>query len=110
RMIGGAGDDRYYVDNVGDVVIEGVGGGTDRVRSSVSFTLSSSAEIEELLATDAGSTDAINLAGNGFNNAITGNAGDNILTGGGGDDILNGRGGVDTAVFSGNRADYSIST
>ena len=110
RMIGGTGNDRYYVDNAGDVVVEGVGGGTDRVRSSVSYTLSSDAEIEELLATDASSTDAINLAGNGFNNAITGNAGDNVLTGGGGDDILNGLGGVDTAVFSGNRADYSIST
>ncbi len=40
--------------------------------------------------------------------SIIGNQVDNILTGNGGDDYLDGGAGEDTAVFSGNRADYSI--
>ena len=33
-MIGGAGNDLYYVDNAGDVVIENVGEGSDTVYAS----------------------------------------------------------------------------
>ena len=49
-----------------------------------------------------------NLTGNGHVNALTGNAGDNLLKGGGGDDRLNGNKGEDTAVFSGEYADYTV--
>ena len=39
-LIGGLGNDIYAVDNVGDVVTEKAGEGTDTVKSSVTYTLS----------------------------------------------------------------------
>ncbi|WP_020186349.1 calcium-binding protein [Methylopila sp. 73B] len=46
--------------------------------------------------------------GTAFNDVIRSNAGDDRVTGGGGDDKIYGSRGVDTAVYSGNRADYAI--
>ncbi len=43
-MIGGIGDDTYVVDNAGDVVTENAGEGTDRVLSSISYTLGANVE------------------------------------------------------------------
>jgi Ca2+-binding RTX toxin-like protein len=90
-MAGGAGDDVYVVDNLGDSVIEGFSEGSDRVQSSVSFTLG--ADIENLTLTGKG---LIFGVGNDLANAITGNAGANNLTGGLGGDTLNGGAGTDT--------------
>src|SRR6202023_2493081 len=45
-MLGGAGNDTYIVHNVGDVVTEAVGGGTDTVNASVSYTLAALSEVE----------------------------------------------------------------
>jgi VCBS repeat-containing protein len=80
-MQGGAGNDTYIVDNIGDVVIEGVDTGTDTVQSSVTYTLSDN--VENLTLTG---TVAINGTGNALDNIITGNSGVNILAGQGGND------------------------
>jgi len=84
---GGSGNDQYVVDDFGDVVIEGVGKGTDSVRSTVDFTLA--ANIENL--TLQGPLD-IDGTGNDLANTLTGNSGDNILSGGAGKDSLSGDG------------------
>ncbi len=48
-MIGGLGNDTYYVDNVGDQVIELAGEGIDTVQSSISYTLGDNVENLNLL-------------------------------------------------------------
>ena len=90
-MRGGVGNDRYYVDNIADKVVENAGGGTDTVFSTVTYTLGANVENLTLQRTEA----AINGTGNGLNNALVGNAGDNRLNGGGGNDTLNGGAGDD---------------
>jgi Ca2+-binding RTX toxin-like protein len=87
------GDDIYIVDNVGDVVVETAGQGTDEVRSSISYSLTS--HVENLVLTGSGN---INGTGNSEVNVITGNSGDNRLDGGAGADTLNGGAGNDTYV------------
>ncbi|MBK8017958.1 MAG: hypothetical protein IPK20_15330 [Betaproteobacteria bacterium] len=48
------------------------------------------------------------LFGGAYNDVLNGNGGDDVLRGNGGSDILIGWTGDDTAVFSGNMADYEI--
>jgi methionine-rich copper-binding protein CopC len=84
-MKGGLGSDTYYVDNIGDKVIESKSAGTDTVYSSISFILGSN--VENLTLT--GKT-AINGAGNALNNILIGNSAANKLSGLAGNDILNG--------------------
>ncbi|WP_253907243.1 hypothetical protein [Herbaspirillum rubrisubalbicans] len=48
-MIGGLGNDTYYVDNAGDQVIELAGEGIDTVQSSISYTLGDNVENLNLL-------------------------------------------------------------
>jgi len=104
-MVGGAGNDIYVVDNVGDVITEGPGAGTDLVQTTLnSYTLPGN--VENLTFTGAG--DFVGT-GNALNNVITGGAGNDILTGGGGNDTLDGGAGYDTAVFSGPWTNYSFS-
>ena len=101
-MEGRGGNDTYLVDNIGDVVVEGVGGGLlDRVQTSTTYALAAGSEVEALetglfLGND---TRPINLTGNSFSQTITGNDGSNIIAGLGGDDTLTGAGGADTFVF-----------
>ena len=93
-MIGGTGNDTYLVDDVGDVIVELAGEGTDTVRSSLSYVLAANFE-NLILASGAGS---INGTGSNLANAITGNEGANTLVGLGGDDALDGGAGADTMV------------
>jgi Ca2+-binding RTX toxin-like protein len=93
RMAGGAGDDTYWIDDVGDVVTENTTEGTDTVQSFIDYTLG--ANLENL---SLNSVLAVMATGNELNNVITGTTADNVLTGLGGDDSLDGRLGADTMI------------
>lgn len=110
-LIGGIGHDTYVVDNLADMVTEGVGEGIDIVSATVSYTLG--ANVEKLTLTGLGNIDgtgndlvntlygnagANSLSGLGGNDTLTGNAGDDALNGGDGDDVLNGGDGTDTLI------------
>ncbi|QRM29391.1 endonuclease/exonuclease/phosphatase family protein [Microvirga sp. VF16] len=92
---GNGGNDTYIVDNALDRIIEAMGGGTDTVRTSISFTLAAGTEVEVLTATGSGSID---LTGNAFVNTITGTAAGNVIDGGAGADRMAGREGDDTYI------------
>jgi len=51
-----------------------------------------------------------NVLGNDQDNRLTGNDGNNMLTGGKGNDAIAGGKGEDTAEFSGNHAEYEVTT
>jgi Ca2+-binding RTX toxin-like protein len=93
-MLGGLGNDVYFVDNVGEVVFENANEGTDAVFSTVSYALS--ANVETLVLQGAGNLDG---TGNAAANNIYGNSGDNQIDGGAGTDMLTGNAGNDTFVF-----------
>ena len=90
-MFGGAGNDVVCVDNVGDVVNETGGDGTDTVQSWISFSLADPVhaigEIENVTLLGSG---ALNATGNDLGNVLIGNSGNNILVGGAGADTLDG--------------------
>ncbi|WP_415761512.1 M10 family metallopeptidase C-terminal domain-containing protein [Pseudomonas sp. CP4] len=96
RMEGGAGNDIYIVENVGDVVVET---GTslseiDMVYSYVDYTLGNNVEILNLVG-------SANLSGTGnaLNNTLSGNDGNNVLDGGLGADFMAGGAGNDTYIL-----------
>jgi Ca2+-binding RTX toxin-like protein len=102
-MSGGTGNDKYVVDNVGDVVIEKLNEGTDTVQSSISYTLGANVEMLQLIGTAA-----TNATGNELNNTLTGNSAANTLTGGAGDDNLNGGAGADTMIGGVGNDNYTV--
>jgi Ca2+-binding RTX toxin-like protein len=130
-MQGGDGNDVYYVDNIKDEVKENTSGSgfastfersaigilpgfppvaaaidgfIDTVMAAVDYSLSQFVENLTLTGTATSGT------GNELDNIITGNSISNVLNGLAGDDTLDGGAGSDTAVYSGNSANYQVST
>lgn len=97
---GRGGNDQYLVGASGAVISEQAAGGTDMVRSTVSFALS--ANIETLLLEGTGDSFgtgnalANQIEGNGGNNRLLGRDGNDTLQGQDGDDWLGGGSGNDT--------------
>jgi Ca2+-binding RTX toxin-like protein len=99
-MAGGMGDDRYLVDDPGDVATELAGEGTDLVYSYIDYTLPDEVENLQLLE------DPLSEAppplptpvgpGHGQDNTIVGTPGDDSLLGMAGNDTLHGADGNDT--------------
>ncbi|MEH2349229.1 MAG: cadherin-like domain-containing protein, partial [Nostoc sp.] len=92
-LSGGDGNDIYTVDNLSDIITEGLNAGTDLVNSSVSWVLGDN--LENLTLTGTG---AITGTGNSLNNILMGNTGANTLSGGDGNDRLFGNSGNDNLV------------
>lgn len=92
-MVGFGGDDYYWVDNLGDVVVEAAGGGNDTIFSSVlGYVLP--ANVENLFYIGSGA-----VSGNASNNRIVSLMGDAEFTGGDG---------MDTFVFMNSLGDSII--
>ncbi len=94
-MLGGTGDDVYYVDAANSVVTEAAGGGNDIVRTTVDVHLAADSEVEVLRANFQTSTNNLDLTGSDIANELRGNDGANVLRGGGGNDTMRGFGGDD---------------
>jgi Ca2+-binding RTX toxin-like protein len=99
---GGVGNDAYFVNNIGDQVVENPSEGNDTVFSTVDFRLS--ANVDNLLM--QGGAD-LQGYGNALVNAIFGNSGNNILDGDAGADVMTGGAGND-AYFVDNTNDQTI--
>ena len=79
-LVGGSGNDRYFVDSAADTVVEEADAGVDSVRSLVSYTLPD--HVENLRAFGAASA----ATGNSLNNflfgeTVDGKAGNDLLSG-----------------------------
>ncbi|WP_084321173.1 peroxidase family protein [Pseudomonas migulae] len=93
-MNGGAGNDTFVVDNVGDLVNEALGGGTDLVQTGfTNYQLG--ANVENLTYTGASNFTG---TGNALANTITGGVGNDLLDGGAGADRMVGGAGNDTYI------------
>lgn len=97
---GGAGDDTYYLDDTGDIVVEDAGGGIDTVVSSVNLS-GVPANVENIRLTGSahvaiGNDSGNRLSGGSGNDELDGAGGDDLELGGDGDDILISRAGRDT--------------
>ncbi|PPC91471.1 MAG: hypothetical protein CTY35_13590, partial [Methylotenera sp.] len=93
-LVGGEGDDTYII-NTSSVIEEGLDQGNDTVVTTLTYTLSSDSNIENI--TLSGNS-AIDATGNTYSNRLTGNSADNILDGKSGNDTLAGGDGIDTLI------------
>ncbi|MBI5278479.1 MAG: hypothetical protein HY854_18715 [Burkholderiales bacterium] len=103
-MEGAGGNDSYYVDNVGDVVIDSSTlAGKDIIYSSVTFTTPTN--VEALVLTGTGSVAG---TGNTQPNVLTGNSGNNTLTGLAGNDTIDGGAGADSMDGGADNDTYTV--
>lgn len=106
QLAGGAGNDTYVVTS-GDVITENANEGIDTIQSSITWTIATTANVENITLTG---TSAINATGNALDNVLTGNSAINQLTGGAGNDTYvvgtgdvvneNANEGIDTVISS----------
>jgi len=103
-IYGGKGNDVYVISDATIKLSEAASGGTDLVKTTVSFTLGNYFENLTLNGTAAingtGNALANQLHGNSGKNIIDGKAGNDIIWGHGGADILTGGTGADQFVFA----------
>lgn len=112
-MVGGSGNDVYFVDSAYDYVVETSSLLTeiDSVQSTISYTLGSYVENLELVGNGTvngtGNARSNSISGNDNDNILRGLAGNDVLSGGSGNDILNGGAGADT-LSGGSGADIFV--
>ncbi|MEO8241169.1 MAG: hypothetical protein ABI832_02595 [bacterium] len=100
-LSGGADDDIYYVDDMGDRVIEAAGGGTDKAVLRASYTFTADLANIERFEIAAGSS-GLSVWGGDRSDLIYGGDGDNSVYGGGGNDVLWGQGANQLFGWNGN--------
>ena len=113
RLVGGLGDDLYVVTGPGDLVVELLGQGYDRVFSNLSHTMEPGVEELDLFTADpatglGNSLDNVLYGGSGANvlhgcrgdDYIVGGAQGDQLKGGAGSDVIWGGGGADQFLFT----------
>ncbi len=114
HMTGGVGNDSYVVDDVGDVIVESAGEGTDTVtlEEDIDYTLGANLEnltlgwgVKEGKANEldnivTGNNQANKLSGFAGNDTLIGDSGNDTLDGGLGNDELTGGYGEDAFLFS----------
>lgn len=93
-MIGGTGDDIYYLYSSINRAVEAAGEGVDTISTWMSYTLPEN--FENLTVTGNGRF----AFGNDQDNIIRGGSGSQTFDGGGGDDVLIGAGGADIFVVA----------
>ena len=81
-----------------------IGAKADSISAAGQITVNFGSEIENALG---GSGNDL-LTGNALNNRLNGGAGTDVLTGAAGNDELGGGDGIDTAVYAGNRANFTV--
>lgn len=106
-MWGFGGDDTYYVDDIGDTVMELTGGGNDTIIASVSVSLDPASEVETLKTYGSSTATVVHFTGSDTANTLIGNAAANILDGRAGADLMWGFSGNDTYYID-NVADRAV--
>jgi choice-of-anchor C domain-containing protein len=120
-FFGGTGVDTIFGAAGNDLIEGGAGGDTLRGGAGIdtlSYAGSSAAVTVNLATRTASGGDATgdtffdfeNLTGSAFADTLTGDTGNNVITGGVGSDTIDGGAGTDTAIFSGNRRNYTITS
>ncbi|WP_374471344.1 family 16 glycosylhydrolase [Phenylobacterium sp.] len=94
RLVGGGGDDTYYLQGFNIQIVEAAGGGIDTVVGWQSLDLSRLPEVENVRVAN----DGLYAAGNAKDNVVEGGAGAQQLYGGHGQDVLVGGAGADVFI------------
>lgn len=98
QLVGGDGDDNYFVKTANDVVVEEANRGNDSVYASIDYTLPANVETLRLLG------EGLTGTGNDLDNRMVGTAGEDRFYGMDGNDKIQGLGGSDW-MWGGNGED-----